>query len=435
MVVFVISEEGKPLMPTRRFGKVRRLLKKGLAKVVCHRPFTIQLLYKTTHYTQSVKVGFDTGTTMGFAVVVDNRQGGKVVEKGEIRFRRDISKLLLQRREYRRFRRYRKTPYRKPRFLNRRRPEGWLAPSVRARFEHTLRWIERLTKFLPDPEVIVEIARFDTQNLQNPDVEGEEYQKGNLYGYANVLEYLLTRENGKCQLCGKGYGGNGNGWQIHHIIPRSKGGTDRPDNLALLHRKCHEKIHRNPKLMAKLKKPKLYKEPAYLNSFRLQLIEELKALLRDKVKFTYGYLTKIHRNKIGLTKTHANDAVAMTGFTNPKDINTITIIRQVRKKKRSLHEATPRKGRTKPNTEAKRNSKNTKQVRTKDGKLWCLWDKVKIDGQVGFISGFTSGSYAYIQDISDNYIRLAGKNYKQVPLKQTILIRRNNNWVERVMVV
>ena len=432
MVVFVISEEGKPLMPTRRFGKVRRLLKKGLAKVVCCRPFTIQLLYKTTHYTQPVEVGFDTGATIGFAVVVDNGLGGKVVEKGEIRFRRDISKLLLQRREYRRFRRYRKTPYRKPRFLNRRRPEGWLPPSVRARFEHTLKWIERLTMLLPEPEVIVEIARFDTQKLQNPDIEGEEYQQGNLYGYANTMEYLLARENGKCQLCGKEYGGNGNGWQIHHIIPRNKGGTDRPDNLALLHRKCHEKIHRNPKLMAKLKKPKLYKEPAYLNSFRLQLIEELKALLKDRVKFTYGYLTKIHRNKIRLPKTHANDAVAMTGFNNPKDISTLTVIRQVRKKKRSLHEAAPRKGRTKPNTEAKRNPKNTKQVRTKDGKLWCLWDKVNVNGKMGFISGFTS-NYAYVQDIDGNYIKIKGKNYKQVSLKQTTFIRRNNNWIERII--
>ena len=410
MVVFVISKEGHPLMPTRRSGKVRRLLKKGQAKVVCHNPFTIQLLYETTHYTQPIRVGFDPGATMGFAVVVDNGLGGKVIEKGEIRFRTDISKLLLQRKEYRRFRRYRKTPYRKPRFLNRRRPERWLPPSIRARFEHTLRWIEKLTKFLPKPEVVVEIARFDMQKLQNPDIAGEEYQKGNLYNYANTLEYLLAREKGKCQLCGKGYGGNGNGWQIHHIIPRSKGGTDRPDNLALLHRKCHEKIHRNPKLMAKLKKPKLYKEPAHLNSFRLQLIKRLKSAFKDRVKFTYGYLTKLHRSEMGLPKSHANDAIAMTGFTEPKNINTLTVIRQVRKKKRSLHESNPRKGRSKPNTKARRNPKNTKQVRTKDGKLWCLWDKVKINGQVGFISGFTSGSYAYIQDIDGNYIRLAGKN-------------------------
>ena len=432
MVVFVVGKDGKPLMPTKRFGKVRRLLKEKQAKIINRNPFTIQLLYETKHYTQPVKVGIDPGTTMGFAVVIDNGFDGKVIEKGEIRFRKDIPKLLLQRKEYRRSRRYRKTRYRKPRFLNRRRPEGWLVPSIRARFEHTIRWIEKLTKFLPNPEVIVEIARFDTQKLQTPNITGEEYQKGKLYGYANMMEYLLVRENGRCQLCGKEYGGNGNGWQIHHIIPRSNGGTDRPDNLALLHKECHDKIHRNPKLMNKLKKPKLYKESAHLNSFRIQLIKGLKAILEDRVKFTYGYLTKLHRSELGLPKTHANDAIAMTGFSKPKDISTLTVIRQVRKKKRSLYEAVPRKGRKKPNTESKRNPKNTKQLTTKDGSLWCLWDKIKVNGKVGFISGFT-GNYAYIQDIDGNYIKMEGKNYKQVSLKQTTLIRRNNNWIEQAI--
>ncbi len=420
-------------MPTRRFGKVRRLLREGQAKVVCRNPFTIQLLYETTHYTQPVRVGINPGNVMGLAVVVDNKQGGKVVEKCEIRFRNDIPKLLLQRREYRRFRRYRKTPYRKPRFLNRRRPDGWLSPSVRARFEHIIRWIENLTRFLPNPEVIIKINRFDPQKLENPNISGEEYQKGNLYGYANVLEYLLVREKGKCQLCGKGYGGSGNGWQIHHIVPKRQGGTDRPDNLALLHRKCHEKIHLNPKLLSKLKKPRFYKEAAYLNSFRIQLMEKLKKMFGNRVRFTYGYVIKLQRRKLGLSKSHVNNAIAMTSFDNPRDMNTLTVIKQVRKKKRSLHEANPRKGRVRPNTEARRNPKNTKQVRTRDGRLWCLWDKVKIAGQIGFISGFTGNGYAYIQDIEGNYIRLAGKNYKQIPLRQAILIRRNNNWVERVI--
>jgi len=404
MVVFVVDKEGKPLMPTKRFGKVRRLLKEGKARVFCRHPFTIQLLYETKCYTQPVKLGIDTGTTIGFALVVNNGSVGKVIEKGEIRLRKDISKLLLQRREYRQSRRYRKTPYRKPRFLNRRRPDGWLPPSVRSRFDHTVRWIEKLTRFLPDVEVIVETAKFDFQKLENPDISDEDYQKGRLYGYANMMEYLLAREKGRCQLCGKGYGGDGNGWQ-----------------------------NKNPKLMSKLKKSNLYKEAGYLNMFRLLLIRKLKEILGEKVHFTYGYITRLKRIELGLPKTHANDAVAMTGFTYIKDTNTLTVIRQVRKKKRSLHEANPRKGRTKPNTEARRNPKNTKQVKTRDGRLWCLWDKVRISGKVGFISGFTN-SYAYVQDIDGNYIKMDGKSYKQISLKQTKLIRRNNNWIERVMV-
>jgi len=44
-MVYVISKTGKPLMPTVRYGRVRRLLKQGLAKVVKREPFTVQLLY------------------------------------------------------------------------------------------------------------------------------------------------------------------------------------------------------------------------------------------------------------------------------------------------------------------------------------------------------------------------------------------------------
>ncbi|MDN5277454.1 MAG: hypothetical protein PWR01_1419 [Clostridiales bacterium] len=51
-MVYVISKAGEPLMPTQRYGKVKRLLKQGLAKVIKREPFTIQLLYDTTTYTQ-----------------------------------------------------------------------------------------------------------------------------------------------------------------------------------------------------------------------------------------------------------------------------------------------------------------------------------------------------------------------------------------------
>ena len=428
MVVYVLSKSGKKLMPTRRFGKVRKLLKTGKARVISRRPFAIQLLYDTTEYVQDITVGIDPGKTIGFAII--NKQAGKVIQKGEIRLRDDISRLLRQRAEYRRGRRYRKTRYRKPRFLNRRRPENWLPPSVKARLEHTVEWIKRLTMFLPEnAQVVVEIAKFDIQKIQNPNISGEEYQRGKLYGYENVKQYLIARENGRCQLCGKGY--DGNGWHIHHIIPRSEGGSDRPDNLALLHKKCHEKLHKNfTRYSKKLKRPAVYKELAYLNMYRKLLINKLKEFFGDKVIFTYGAKTVIQRHNLGLPRAYYNNALAMTGIKSIQDISELTVIRQVRKKKRSLHEATPRKGRKTPNREAKRNNKNTKEVILKDGRKWSLWDKVKVGGQVGFISGFTGNSYAYVQDMEGDYIRMPGKTYKQVSLKQAKLIKRNNNWIE-----
>jgi len=71
-MVYVISKAGKPLMPTERHGKVRRLLKQGLAKVVKREPFTIQLLYDTTTYTQPITVGLDIGSkTTGVSAVTE----------------------------------------------------------------------------------------------------------------------------------------------------------------------------------------------------------------------------------------------------------------------------------------------------------------------------------------------------------------------------
>ena len=72
-MVYVISKAGKPLMPTKRHGKVRRLLKQGLAKVVRRDPFTIQLLYDTTTYTQPVTVGVDIGSKVVGISAVTNK--------------------------------------------------------------------------------------------------------------------------------------------------------------------------------------------------------------------------------------------------------------------------------------------------------------------------------------------------------------------------
>lgn len=106
----------------------------------------------------------------------------------------------------------------------------------------------------------------------------------------------------------------------------------------------------------------------------------------------------------------------------------IYYIKQVRKKKRSLHEEIPRKGRKEPNRKAKRNSKNTKEIIVKE-KKWCLWDKVYIPeiNKIGFISGFT-GNWVYVQDIQGNYLQTTSK-YKQISTEKIRLVYRNNNWI------
>ena len=60
--VYVLSKFGKPLMPTKRFGKVKWLLRTEKAKVVQHKPFTIQLTYESTEFTQPLTLGIDVGS-------------------------------------------------------------------------------------------------------------------------------------------------------------------------------------------------------------------------------------------------------------------------------------------------------------------------------------------------------------------------------------
>lgn len=421
-VVKVISKNGKQLMPTTRYGKVRRMLKEGRAVVVSKKPFTIQLLFDTTEITLHATIGVDPGDTTGYAVVLNN---GKVVEKGEIRLRTDVKSLLAARKVLRRGRRNRNTRYRKPRFLNRRRPDGWLPPSIRQKAEHIIGKINEIVSCFPDYTLKVEINKFDMQKLVNPGVAETGYQQGDLYGYENAKQFLLVRENGKCQLCGKGYK-EGDGWHAHHVKPRAEGGTNKPDNLALLHKSCHVSGHRTGAIK-KLKKPKQFVAAAMYNVVRYKLMDGFKAIHGDKVLFAYGYITAVRRRELNLEKEHYNDAIAITGTETVRDAATITVVKQVRKKKRSLHEATPRKGRKTPNVNQTRNCKNVKQVFV-NSNLYTLNDKVKASGVTGYITGFT-GKYAYIQDIDGNYLKAGRKSYKQVSLNNAKVVRRNNNWI------
>ena len=139
---------------------------------------------------------------------------------------------------------------------------------------------------------------------------------------------------------------------------------------------------------------------------------------------TYGSETSPRRKELELEKTHYNDAIAITGIEsikeNPKEC---FWIKQFRKKKRSLHEATPRKGRKCKNTEAKRNSKNTKQLRGR-----FLNDEVICFGQRGWISGFTGTSSAYVTNRNGEYIQNPNKSYKQVNLSSLKPVSHNANW-------
>ncbi len=168
MLVYVLNRHGHPLMPCSP-RKARLLLKEGKARVLQRTPFTIQLLYGSSGYKQSVSLGVDAGTKhIGLSATTEK----KVLFEAEVMLRTDIQELLSTRREFRRSRRNRKTRYRKLRLLNRKRPKDWLAPSIQNKVDTHAKLVEQVKKILPITDVTVEVAQFDIQKIKNPDIAG-----------------------------------------------------------------------------------------------------------------------------------------------------------------------------------------------------------------------------------------------------------------------
>ena len=416
MKVFVKNMRGQALMPCSP-RKARVLLKQKKAKIVGYQPFTIQLCYATGEAKQEIVIGIDEGARhIGIAIVSQ----GKVLAKGEVKLRQDVHSLLLTRAEYRRGRRYRKTRYRKARFLNRTKPEGWLPPSIQAKLNANFAWIDKFCSLVPDPKLRIEVAKFDVAKMVNPEINGTDYQHGQAYGYYDVRYFVFARDNYTCQVCHKN---KDKILHTHHIIYKSKGGTDRADNLITVCSECHTSEAHKPggilyEWMGKHKKVKKYKEPPFMNILRKRTFAKYPG-----AEITYGSETSEKRKSLGLEKTHYNDAIAITGIDVVRNNSSECFwISQFRKKKRSLHEAVPRKGRKAKNVGTVRNSKNTKY-----SKGWFLNDEVICFGKRGWICGFT-GSAAYVIDCNGKYIQRPGKEHKQINLSSLSLVRHNNNW-------
>ena len=214
MLVYVLNQHGIPLMPCDPV-KARILLKQGKANVVKRTPFTIQLLYGSSGYRQPVTLGLDSGyVNVGLSAVTAKEE----VYVADVKLREDMVKLNSERRMYRRSRRNRKTWYRQPRFLNRNKPEGWLAPSIQHKLDSHIKLVDQAKSIMPVFKVIVEVAAFDIQKIKDPDISGTEYQNGDQKGFLNVREYVLYRDGHKCRHC-KGKSGDPR-LEVHHVKTR-----------------------------------------------------------------------------------------------------------------------------------------------------------------------------------------------------------------------
>ncbi len=383
-MVYVLDITGSPLMPTERHGKVRRMLRDGKAKVVKKNPFTIQLKYETTNYTQPITLGVDSGSKhIGLSASTKKKE----LYVADVQLRTDIVDKISSRREARKTRRNRKTRYRKVRFQNRikSKHKGWLAPSVGQKIQCHLKQVEDVHKILPVRKIVIETASFDLQKIQNPDIHGVEYQHGPQFGFWNVREYILFRDNHTCQHChGKKKDPILN---VHHIESRKTGG-DSPNNLITLCETCHKKYHSlssEKQKMWKLKRGRSLKDASFMGVMRRTFYERLKEMYpKIEVQQTFGYITKNNRIRLGLKKEHYNDAYCIAGNFDARPLTSVLFKKKVRRHNRQIHKFNTVKG-------GKRKLNQTPYL----VKGFRLFDKVEYQGQECFISGRrASGSFA-----------------------------------------
>lgn len=378
----VLNMRGEPLMPTTP-RKARKLLEEGKAKVVSRTPFVIQLLYPTGEAKQDVTLGIDAGySKIGYSAITATEE----LIAGELELRSDIKRLLEKRRAYRRTRRNRLW-HRKPGFWKSTKKEGWLAPSIQHKLDSHIKLIERLKKILPVTEIVVEVATFDPHKMQKPEINGVEYQQGTLQGY-NARNYLLEKWQRKCAYCGA----KEIPLEIEHIVPKSRGGSDRISNLTLSCSKCNKAKGNQTaaefgyqKIQEQAKQS--LKAATFMNVVRWKLVNHFKCL------WTYGYITKYWRIKEGLDKSHINDAFVIAGGKAQNRAGSNIIGKQVRRQNRSLYKANIQKG-----GKLKRNT-------VKEVKGFRRWDKVLYGKKECFIFGLRSSGYFNLKTIGGEKVR------------------------------
>src|SRR5262245_12323505 len=236
--VAVLDTTRTPLAPTT-LRRAAMLLKRGKAAVFCRVPFAIILEREVSEVqTPDMNLKIDPGSkTSGVAIV--NQATGEVVFAANLHHRgHTIKKSLDSRRAQRRSRRHRKTRYRQPRFDNRRRPEGWLPPSLDSRVENLATITRRLSRFYPIKSLAMELVKFDMQLMENAEIKGVEYQQGELAGFEQ-REYLLEKFGRQCVYAREGSPCD-KVLNLDHVQPRARGGTNRISNLVIACRKHNE---------------------------------------------------------------------------------------------------------------------------------------------------------------------------------------------------
>jgi hypothetical protein len=328
----VISNTAQPLMPCHP-ARARQLLKAKKAKVIKHYPFTIKLNQPiknagNPNTLQPITIKIDPGAKFTGLALVSNKH---VLIKLQLNHRFNISKKVTQRSQYRRRRRTANIRCRQARFLNRTRKPGWLPPSMYSIVANTINGVKKLQRLTPITSIAIESCKFNPAKLDNPNIANEEYTKGTLFGY-ELWEYILERDNHRCSYCDK----TNVALTKDHVIPKSKGGSNRVSNLTCACTRCNDKkdnisimiflkndIPRLNKITARLKKP--LASAAVMNSIRKPLLNRL-AALGLPIETASGAETKFNRSVHNIPKSHANDSICVGTTLVTKNWNQPTVI-------------------------------------------------------------------------------------------------------------
>ena len=418
-MVYVLSKNGQPIMPTENYAKVRLLLKSGKAKVVRRTPFTIRLVGTNKTYTQAVTLGVDAGSKhVGLSATTEKKE----LLAAELRPRNDVVNLMSSRREMRSSRRNRKIRYRKARFDNRvhSKHKGWLAPSVEVKIWNHIQGIRFVSKLLPLMTIRVETAEFDLQRLKameagNPPPVGTDYQLGEMYDQYNVRQYVLSRDRYACRCCGAHNTAKKSvKLHVHHLESRKTGGN-APDNLITLCEDCHKGYHIGKvQLPVKKRRRQSTRDAAFMGIMRKTLMQRLKTMFPAiHVCSTYGYITKYWRERKNIAKTHISDAFVVAKNFDAARLEKSLLMIPKRQHNRQIHKCKINKG----------GKRKLNQV-PKYMFGYQLFDRIICKGQEGFVFGRRSKGGFNIRKLDGEIINpnIDYRKLKHIEFRKPVLI-------------
>ena len=353
-IVYVLNNNGIPLMQTTRCGHVRYLLNHNKAKVVTVNPFAIQLLYETPNAVQPLILGIDPGrTNIGVAVVAEKNEKVECIFHANVLTRnKDIPRLMKKRKAFRmkhrqnkrRKKRQRRAKYnhtvkaesftrrlpkcekditchyiknKEARFCNRKRPEGWLTPTANQLLQTHLNLIAKISKFLPVSDVVIESNKFAFMRMEDKTIHGLQFCNGALKGFQCVEDAVYATQDGHCLFCDAPIE------HYHHVVARHKNGSETLKNRCGLCAKHHTLVHTTDEWNKKLNKlidgmKKQYDALGVLNQILPQLIANIEIIYPNHTFVTTGYQTSLTRKSMSISKDHCLDAfcIAYSYFLN-----------------------------------------------------------------------------------------------------------------------